>query len=138
MFTFGRDHERNCAIRNLRRPAEADRILGVVDAVHDVIDGAATIDSVRPIFVRSFSEGGSGVWEQTGSWLLKLSADQPTLSSVWYDLANSPDGKVRFRVACFLNDLPRPIALEIGEQLRTDRSKKTREMAVARLEEIGA
>jgi hypothetical protein len=72
-----------------------------------------------------------------GSWLLKLAVEHPELKSVWHELSNSLNGKVRFRVACFINELPRPLANEIGNQLKDDRHKKTREMAQARLEEIG-
>jgi hypothetical protein len=138
MFTFGRDHERECAVRYLRDADEAQLIVSVVDVVHDVLEGKVDPEAVRPVVIRAFSDGGLGVWEQTGSWLRKLVNDYPQLEAVWLELSTSPEGKVRFRVACFLNELPRSLAVKIGSTLKDDRHKKTREMAQTRLEEIGA
>lgn len=56
---------------------------------------------------------------------------------MWRELAEVSVGKVRFRVACFINELPRPITLDLGELLKDDRHKKAREMARFRLREIG-
>lgn len=136
MFTFGRDHERKCAVQYLRNSEDVQLITDVVDGVHDLFEGKSTSVLIRPIIIRAFSEGGSGVWEQTGSWLLKISAHCCELQSVWSELSTSPNGKVRFRVACFLNELPKPLAFEIGDHLKDDCNKKTREMAQARMEEI--
>jgi hypothetical protein len=137
MFTFGRDHEKSCAVRYLRNANESQRIAEVIDAVHDLLEKKVTPEAIRPLFSRVFAEGGSGVWEQTGSWLLKLSVEHPELLSLWRELAINPDGKTRFRTACFLNELPRALALELGHGLANDKHKKTKEMALARLEEIG-
>jgi hypothetical protein len=136
MFTFGRDHEKKCAVEYLRDPRQADLITTVVDAVHDVIEGKAIDGGIRPIVTRAFVEGGTGVWEQTGSWLRRLATENVDEKSLWQELADHADSKVRFRVACFLNDLPPVTAKEVGEKLKNDRSKKVREMAVARLEEL--
>lgn len=138
MFTFGRQHEKACAVRYLRDPQQAELIESVIDAVHDLLEGAATVDTIRPMLLRGLISGGSGVWEQTGSWTRKLIAEQPHLESVWTELAAHADWKVRFRVACFINDMPATLAQDIGAQLVNDRSKKVREMAEARLEEIGS
>jgi len=138
MFTFGREHEKKCAVQYLRDANESQRIVAVVDAVHDVLERRVQPEAVRSAFIDAFSQGGTGVWEQAGSWLRKLAADLPELDSMWYELSESSDGKVRFRVACLLNDLPQELALELGQKLRVDKHKKTREMALARLEEIGA
>ena len=137
MFTFGRDHERRCALQYLHNPNDAPLITDVIDAVHDVLDGKASLTSIRPIITRAFSEGGSGVWEQTGSWLRNLAYEYPELASLWNELSTNSDGKVRFRVACCMRDIPQPLALEIGSRLKEDRHKKTREMAQSRLDEVG-
>ena len=137
MFTFGREHERNCAVRNLRKPDDVQLITNVVDGVHDVLEGNVSPDAIRPVILLAFSLGGSGVWEQAGSWLRKLAAKYPELESVWTELATNSEGKVRFRVACFIDELPRALALEIGSKLKDDRHKRTREMAQGRLSEIG-
>ena len=137
VFTFGREHERNCAVRYLRNADDAQLIINVVDAVHDILEGKVTPDSFGPAATLAFSNGGSGVWEQTGSWLRKLAARHPELESVWHELSQHSNGKVRFRVACFLNELPKALAIELGAKLKDDRNKKTREMTQARLDEIG-
>ena len=73
--------------------------------------------------------------QQVG-WIRKLVARNPQFQSVWNELAEHADGKVRFRSACFLDDRPKQLAIEIGGRLRADPSRKVREMAMAKLEEI--
>jgi hypothetical protein len=68
--------------------------------------------------------------------MTKLAREHPVLLSDWRTLAANKNATVRFRVACCLNDMPHPLATEIGELLASDRSKKVRAMAVGRLEEI--
>ncbi len=138
MFTFGRQREKESALYYLRDPQQAQLIEAVVDAVHDVLEGRASLDAVRAVLSRAFVEGGTGVWEQAGSWLRKLIAEEPALESLWSEFASHPELKVRFRAACFINEMSPTVAREIGSRLRVDRSKKVREMAEARLEEIGS
>jgi hypothetical protein len=134
MFTFGRDHEKKCAIAKCRNPDQAAILAGVVDAVHDLLDGKSSLETIRPVLIDAIAKGGSGVWESTGNWMLKIANDHPEFATIWRDLALDPDWQARFRVACFLNDIPQPLATEIGANLKTDRSQKVREMAIARLE----
>ena len=136
MFTFGRDHEKKCAAAKLRKPDQAAILVGVVDAVHDLLEGKSSLDDIRRILTNAFISGGTGVWESTGSWMRQIMSEHPPFASVWAELAGHSEGQVRFRVACFINNLPKPLALELGNQLKNDRHKKTREMAEARLEEI--
>jgi hypothetical protein len=70
--------------------------------------------------------------------LRKLAHESPAILSAWRDLSQHTDGSVRFRVACFINEMPAMLAREIGDELQNDRSKRVREMAQARLEEIAA
>jgi len=133
MFTFGRQREKECALRYLKEPKQAHLIEAVVDAVHDLLEGRMSPDAIRAVLSRAFVEGGTGVWEQTGSWLQKLIGDQPTLESLWSEFASHPESKVRFRAACFINEMSPTLAREIGSRLSLDRSKKVREMAEARL-----
>lgn len=137
MFTFGRERERQCAVGYVRDASQHDSILAVVDAVHDLLENKITEDESSVILTDAILHGGSGVWEQTGTWIRKLSQEYPGISKLWTSLADHPEWKVRFRVACFLNDMPRDLALELGSKLEEDKSKKVREMALARLEEIG-
>jgi len=39
MFTFGREHERKCAVHYVRDPSQAELISMVVDSIHDYLDG---------------------------------------------------------------------------------------------------
>ena len=136
MFTFGREHEKKCALRYLRDERQVALIEGVIDAVHDVLDGTRAIGDFRNSFSKAFSEGGSGVWEQAASWMTKLAREHTELLSEWRSLASHKNSTVRFRVACCLDSMPHGFAMEIGEQLVADRGRKVREMAAARLEEI--
>jgi hypothetical protein len=138
MFTFGRQHEKKCAVSYVRDIGQASLIHDVIDAVHDVLENQTDIEDVRPVFSRAFTEGGSGVWEQTGSWIWKLAVEYPDLDSLWQEFATNTDWKVRFRAACFINNMPVTTATEIGNILRNDRSKRVREMAQARLEEMSS
>lgn len=136
MFTFGREHEKKCAAHYLRDTRQVGMMEDVIDAVHDVLEGKRLIDDVRSSFAKAFSEGGSGVWEQTASWMTKLAGEHPELLTEWQSLAAHKNAMVRFRVACCLNDMPYSFATEIGQQLMNDRGTKVRTMAAARLEEI--
>jgi len=137
MFTFGREHELKCAVRDLKSEANVRLITQVVEAVHDLLEGKPGVVPLQRVLIEAFSLGGGGVWEQTGSWLRQLSQENPEMLDTWRELSRSKNGKVRFRVACFLNELPRDLALEIGLRLKCDVSQKVRGMAEARLEEIG-
>ena len=138
MFTFGRKREKECALRYLNDLSQFELIEAVVDGVHDLIEGRIEDDTLRPIISRAFIEGGSGVWEQTGSWLRKLVAEYPQFEALWREFSDHSNWKVRFRTACFLNEMSTIIATSIGDRLKQDRSKKVREMAVARMEEINS
>ncbi len=131
MFTFGRDHEKACAVRHLRNPRQSQLIEAVIDGAHDLLEGRIAEDDLRPILSRAFTEGGSGVWEGTASWLRKLIREYPHLRSLWSKLANHAEWRVRFRAACCIRDMPAPLAKQIAILLRYDRSRKVCEMAAA-------
>jgi hypothetical protein len=138
MFTFGRQREKESSLHDVQDPQQARLIEAVVDAVHDLLEERMSPDAIRPVLSRAFVEGGAGVWEQTGSWLRKLTGVQPALKSLWGEFASHPEMKVRFRTACFISEMSPALAREIGSRLSVDRSKKVREMAEARLEDIGS
>jgi hypothetical protein len=136
MFTFGRDREKESAAHHVRDPQQVPLIHAAVDAVHDFLEGRIAPDALQAALRRAFVEGGSGAWEQAGSWVRRLANEYPAVLSLWRELAHHPDARVRFRAACFLNEMPQPLVTEIGNELRTDRSKKVRDMAQGRPEEI--
>jgi len=137
MFTFGPQRGKESALHYLKDPRQAQLIEAVVDVVHDLLEGRTSADSIRTVLARAFVEGGTGVWEQAGSWLRKLIPEWPTLETLWSELADHSELKVRFRTACFINEMPPTLAREIGSRLSLDRSRKVRGMAEARLRELG-
>lgn len=132
MFTFGRDREKECAVQYLYDKAEAPRIYRVVDAVHDFLDKLIAEDELRKILYEAFSEGGSGVWEQTETWIRKLSKEHPSFATLWIELSEHPSWKVRWRTACVLNTMPPAVAIKVASRLRSDTSRKVRQMAADR------
>lgn len=129
MFTFGREHERKCAVAYVRNPAQAELILQVVDAVHDFLEGKAPKEPLSQTIRTAFVDGGSGVWEQAGSWLRKLCSECPQLGELWIEFAQSQNLNVRFRVACSLDDIPNSIISRVTSILLADKSKKVAAMA---------
>ena len=138
MFTFGREHEKKCAVAYLRNPQQAALISDVIDSVHDLLDGTACIDKLADTIRIAFVEGGSGVWEKAGSWLRKTSAHYPSLVALWDELATHTKAEVRFRVACFLDQLPAGVFETLSHRLAMDRSKRVSSMANARIEEVAS
>ncbi len=133
MFTFGREHEKVCAANYLRDQRELSKIHEVIDVAHDLLEGNLPESEIRPILVKAFSEGGSGVWEQTAKWIRNLIRDYPSLATIWDELAEHPDWKVRWRTACVLDWMPIEVARRIGPLLASDKSKKVRQYAEDRL-----
>ena len=86
MFTFGRDHEKQCSADYVQDKAELPTIHRVIDAVHDLLESVTSPDFIAPIIADAFVNGGSGVWEQTGSWLAKLCRKYPELNYLWEPL----------------------------------------------------
>lgn len=138
MFTFGREHEKRHALRFVRDKEQAELISEVVDAVHDLIEGAAKPPYVAAVLKRAMIDGKSGVWEQTESWLRKLSVHYPAFPLAFEELAIHPDWRVRWRIACVLDLLPEELAQRIGRPMLADRSKKVRTYAEDRLASFDA
>jgi hypothetical protein len=133
LFTFGREHERKCAIAYVRDPAQAALIVTVVDAVHDLLESTSGTDALRQALRDALCKGGSGVWEGAATWLRKCSVEYPDLARLWTELAQHSTAEVRFRVACCLDDIPEVDRGPIGQMLLTDKSKRVVQMARARL-----
>jgi hypothetical protein len=136
MFTFGREHEKKCEARYVRNPSQIPLLLSVVDAVHDLIEGKGTEEDLKESLRKAFVEGGAGVWENTEKWLRKSSEDYPGVLELWSEFANHPKAEVRFRVACVLDRLPKPLFLVLSLQLVNDKSKKVHNMARERVKEV--
>jgi hypothetical protein len=136
MFTFGREHEKKCALAYVRKRDQAALVSTMIDAIHDLLEGNGTADQASTAIGEAFVNGGSGVWEGAGSWLRKTCAEYPGLRQLWAVLARHESAVVRFRVACFLNDMPHEEFAFISSLLLNDKSKKVAAMARTRAEEV--
>lgn len=133
MFTFGREHERKCAVAYVRNPAQAGLILRVIDAVHDLLESKAAPPTLARALRAAFIEGGNGVWETAATWLRKCSHDFPEVAELWLEFAQHSTSAVRFRAACCLNDVPPQLLPAVAEVLLADKSKKVAGMARERM-----
>ncbi len=131
MFTLGRQREKEHSHQYLKAQDEAWRIDAVIDAVHDLLDSRKSAEAVAPAFVEAFTNGGSGVWEQTGSWLAKVSESYPVLGELWRDFCRHRSAKVRFRAAAFLSAMPNPTFAEFFPSLLADASPRVRSKAAS-------
>lgn len=136
MFTFGRDHEKKCEARHVRDPGQVPLLMAVVDAVHDLIEGKTDEASVVSAIRSAFCEGGAGVWENAGKWLRKTGQDYPSVVVLWQELASHEKAEVRFRVACFLDEMPTQVFAALSPALAADRSKRVARMASARTSQV--
>jgi hypothetical protein len=126
MFTLGRQREKEHSHQYLKSQDEAWRIDAVIDAVHDLLDGTSSVEAVTSAFVEAFTNGGSGAWEQAGSWLGKVSQSHSFLAELWRQFSRHPSARVRFRAAAFLNEMPDAIFAESFPALLTDASARVR------------
>ena len=137
MFTFGREHEKKCEARYVRRAEQVPLLMAVIDAVHDLMEGVGTEEGLASSIREAFTQGGSGVWESAGRWLRKSGEDYPCLLGLWLEFAHHGQAEVRFRTACFLDEMPQDTYLLVSSLLLVDRSRKVARMAAARVAERG-
>ena len=135
MFTFGREHEIKHAIQFIGNADKAALLINTINAVHDFLEQRITAEAAKEVFKIAFSEGKSGVWESTGSWIRKLSLEHREFLEVWEALSKHRSASTRYRVACHLNDIPSDIRKNIVAQLKNDKSKTVTKMLEARLSE---
>ena len=126
MLTIGREREKEHSHRYLKSQDEAWRIEAVIEAAHDILEGAKSAEEVAPVFVEAFTDGGSGVWEQTGSWLGRLSREHSGLGELWRGLCGHRSAKIRFRAAAFLDDMPANVFADCFPALLSDASARVR------------
>ncbi len=126
MFTLGREREKQVAANYIRNEADTLVIGQVIDATHDLMEGVTSADAVTSIFSEAFIAGGSGAWEQTGSWLSKLAREHNSLARLWLQLALHKSARIRFRVAAFLNEMPDDIRQQLVVTFLTDSSANVR------------
>jgi hypothetical protein len=127
VFTFGRAHEIEHAVRFVGSPEKAAQLVAVINAVHDLLEGQGCEDAVLACLRTALVEGKSGTWESAGSWLRKLGAGYPATQRLWTELAAHRSATVRLRVACEVQDLAEPQRSDLLRWLRQDPSKRVRE-----------
>lgn len=138
MFTFGRQQELNHALASLRKPEQAALAAAVIDAVHDLLEGKSTSAPFEAAVMHAFIDGGSGVWEKAGSWLRKTGFEFAQVNRVWTTLAAHESATVRYRVACFLDEMPAQEYAQVSAALGVDTSRKVAAMARARIEQVSS
>ena len=113
MFTFGREHELKCARNYFKTDSDAELLLIVVNAIHDLIEGKIEYEDAVIVLKKGFIEGNRGTWDVTGSWIRKMYKDYPATKEIWKELATHSKAEVRFRVACHIQELPDDFVEEI-------------------------
>ncbi|WP_125424135.1 hypothetical protein [Hymenobacter rigui] len=133
MFTFGREHEKACAVQHVKGERNIFLVGNLTDAVHDLLDQQISSIELRKVLQEAFEAGGSGVWEQAANWLRRVGKEYPGLLSLWLELSQHRSANVRFRASCCLPDMPPDTAKQVYEMLLSDPSKKVREMAIGKM-----
>ena len=126
MFTIGREREKEHARKFLGAASDPAKLEAVIDAVHDLLEGALVTDSTKAAFRSGFVDGGGGTWESTGQWLAKTAREFSTLSVLWVEFAGHSSARIRFRAAAHINVMPEDCAKEVFHQLLADPSAKVR------------
>lgn len=126
MFTLGREREKEHARQYIRDASNYPAMDAVIDAVHDCLEGTDGSTDVRGAFRHAFLESGSGVWEQAGGWLWKLTEERPEYADLWEEFSESPKASLRFRVAACLDDMPPGVGVRLLDRFSRDSSKKIR------------
>src|SRR5689334_21392504 len=129
MFTIGREREKQHCLGYLGNKTNAAHIYAVIDAVHDYLERATTPDEVAASIREAFINGGDGVWQQAGSWLKKMSKEHPPIAQLWLEFSSHISRAVRFRAACFLDEMPSDEFAECFPRLLNDVNAKVRAKA---------
>lgn len=129
MFTFGRKHEIDVALRRHGGPELATMIVEIINAIHDLIEDKTTLHVVEKLIETALIEGRRDIWDAAGTWLLKLQKHYPSVEHIWTDLARHSKAEVRFRIASHIIDLPQFTRDQVYSLLKDDKSKKVRDHA---------
>jgi len=135
LFTFGRERELENTACFIGNENKAKPLLDLIDAIHDYLDDKVDISYVEDFVEAAVVDGYSGVWESATTWLNRLGQVDANILKLWVKLAQHDTAKVRFRVACNLDNISPMVSKEVAGLLLNDRSKKVREMAEERLED---
>ena len=120
IFTLGREREKLHAAGYVRSETDRRCVEDMIDVVHNVLEGLMAVNDAGPTLVHQFISGGNGVWEQTGSWIRKLTSRHPELSRLWPEMAEHKSSKIRFRVAAFVNDIPAEVRQQLISRFLAD------------------
>lgn len=137
MFTFGREHEKQCEARYVRNAEQVPLLMAIIDAVHDLIEGIGSEQALSAALREGFIDGGTGVWEGAARWIRKCSTAYPSVLGLWSEFASHAQARVRFRAACCLDEMPGDLRARISPMLLADRSRKVVDMAADRMSDRG-
>jgi hypothetical protein len=135
-WTIGSEREKMHAAKFVKKADQQAILFPVIDAIHDLKDGATDISRFIDVARSAMIEGGYGVWTNTSNWISKVVLEIPAVAAIWDELAVHPDWKVRWRVACGLYyfGISETQSDRLFSILRNDKSKKVREYAESRYE----
>ncbi|TWU05426.1 hypothetical protein [Allorhodopirellula heiligendammensis] len=133
VFVFSREREKEYAGRFIKDATQLAMIHDVIDNAYDLADGETTVDAASVCIENALLQGGGGVWEQAGSWLVKLSSKHSILDPIWSTLATNPKSTIRFRAAAHVVDMSPDARATILPILLSDRSRKVRSKVVGDL-----
>ncbi|WP_073974359.1 hypothetical protein [Erythrobacter donghaensis] len=135
IWTIGREREKAHAIKFIRNVNEHPLIFDVIDAVEDIKAGDGDLQLFMNAAIHAFVNGGRAVWGQAANWVRKMGKHHPQVHVIWDELAKWPISEVRWRVACVLyHDIPERQSHYLFDRLRSDKSKRVRQIAISRYE----
>ena len=136
IWTIGREREKLHAAKYVRKPEDQAILFPVIDAIEDLNEGTGTIEQFRSAARLAITAGGVGAWTNTSNWVAKVAKHAPEILTLWDELSDHTEWKVRWRVACGLYyfGIDEDQSNRLFAKLRTDKSKKVREYAISRYE----
>jgi len=138
IFTFGREREIEIVKCYEKDAYKRQLRIEIIESLHDYLNENQKKEILKIAIENAIIHGYSGTWEYATSLLSKLHYCDTYFSESWMILTKHNSWKVRFRIACVLNDIPNPYYDKINKQLIVDKSKKVAEMAKARIKELAS
>lgn len=133
--SFGRERDKDF-IRGYNIDEESrDMLLRMTDAVHDLNDGTGDLQTFLDCVRAAVASRNEGVRDKALTLLARVSCYHPPCESIWWELADHVSWGFRFAVACRLYwYVPERLSDRLFANLRNDKSKRVREIAISRYE----
>jgi hypothetical protein len=129
--TFGRARDKEFIEMTRLERADKDLLLAMTDAVHDLRDGIGSLENfLEKVEVAIWSKH-EAVRDPALTLLMRVSHYYPECLRIWVDLAQDRSWVYRFAVASRLYGyLPEELSNLLFSELRHDKSKRVREIAI--------